>query len=218
MGRERKYHPHPIYEQQSLTFGEHTITPRRIITFDELGDLHRALHRFIDVRKLRQVASLSPENLHIALKSDNPPQAVRDLVDTLRAVLCPINREQIRSSADAASLLMVEMAYLDQEQMRTILLDTRNRIHSIVTVYKGSLNQSTIRVGELYKEALRYNSASIIVAHNHPSGDPVPSPEDILITQRIVEAGELLDVECLDHLVIGQGRWVSMRRLNLGFP
>ena len=127
----------------------------------------------------------------------------------------PAPREQIKSPGDVAALLMVEMGYLDQEELRTVLLDTRNRIQGIVTVYKGSLNTSMVRVGEVYKEALRRNSAALIVVHNHPSSDPSPSPEDVLVTREIVEAGVLLDVECLDHLVIGKGRWVSMREKGL---
>jgi DNA repair protein RadC len=86
-----------------------------------------------------------------------------------------------------------------------------------VTVYRGSLNSSLIRVGEIYKGALRRNSAAVIVAHNHPSGDPTPSLEDVLVTRQIVEAGRLLDLDCLDHLVIGHGIWVSMRQRGLGF-
>ena len=87
----------------------------------------------------------------------------------------------------------------------------------IITIYIGSLNSSLIRIGEVFKEALRRNSAALIVAHNHPSGDPTPSPEDVLVTREIVAAGKLLDVEVLDHLVIGQGRFVSMRERGLGF-
>ncbi len=74
-----------------------------------------------------------------------------------------------------------------------------------------------VRVSEAYKAALRRNSAAIIVAHNHPSGEPEPSPEDVLLTRQLVDAGKLLEVECLDHLVIGQGRWISMRERGLGF-
>lgn len=88
---------------------------------------------------------------------------------------------------------------------------------SIIALYRGSLNTATIRVGAVFKEALRLNSASIIVAHQHPSGSPDPSPEDILITRQLVEAGRLLDVELLDSLVIGRGAWVSLRERGLGF-
>jgi DNA repair protein RadC len=126
-------------------------------------------------------------------------------------------RFQIKSPQDAAQLLLLEMGHLDQEHLRTVLLDTKNRVQSITTIYVGSLNASMVRVGEVFKAALRQNSASLIVAHNHPSGDPTPSPEDVLVTREIVAAGQLLDVEVLDHLVIGQGRYVSMRERGLGF-
>jgi len=111
----------------------------------------------------------------------------------------------------------IEMAHLDQEQLRVACLNTKNRLQKIHLVYQGSLNTSMIRVGEIYKEPLRLNSAAIIIAHNHPSGEPNPSPEDVLVTREIVEVGKLLDVECLDHLVIGQGKWVSMREKGLGW-
>jgi DNA repair protein RadC len=112
---------------------------------------------------------------------------------------------------------MLEMGHLDQEHMRAVLLDTKNRVQGIVTVYVGSVNSALVRVGEVFKEAIRRNSTAMIVVHNHPSGDPTPSPEDILVTRQIVDAGKLLDVEVLDHLVIGRGRYVSMRERGLGF-
>ncbi|HMQ35179.1 MAG TPA: DNA repair protein RadC [Chloroflexaceae bacterium] len=130
----------------------------------------------------------------------------------------PDERFQIKSPSDAASLLMVEMSHLDQEHLRAVLLDTKNRVQQVVTIYIGSVNTAMIRVGEVFKEAVRRNSAALILAHNHPSGDPSPSPEDILVTRQIVEAGKLLDCEVLDHLVIGRGRYVSMRERGLGFP
>jgi len=126
-------------------------------------------------------------------------------------------RVQIKSPTDVAQLLMLEMSHLSQEQLRTVLLDTKNRVQSISTVYVGSLNASMVRVGEVFREALKHNSAALIVVHNHPSGDPTPSPEDVLVTHEIVAAGKLLDVDVLDHLVIGQGRFVSLRERGLGF-
>jgi DNA repair protein RadC len=127
-------------------------------------------------------------------------------------------RVQIKSPTDVAQLLMLEMSHLDQEHLRTVLLDTKNRVQGISTVYVGSLNTSLIRVGEVFKEALKKNSAALIVVHNHPSGDPTPSPEDVLVTREIIAAGQLLDIEVLDHLVIGHGRFVSLRERGLGFP
>jgi DNA repair protein RadC len=109
------------------------------------------------------------------------------------------------------------MSALEQEHLRVILLDRRNRVLETVEVYKGSVNSSQVRVGELFKDAIRLNASAIIVAHNHPSGDPTPSPDDVAVTRAIVQAGKLLDVDVLDHMVIGQGRWISMKERGLGF-
>jgi DNA repair protein RadC len=129
----------------------------------------------------------------------------------------PGERLQIKSPTDVVQLLMIEMSHLDQEHLRTICLDTKNRVQTVATVYVGSLNASLVRIGEVFKEAIRRNSAAIIVSHNHPSGDPTPSPEDVLVTREIVSAGKMLDIDVLDHLVIGHGRFVSMRERGLGF-
>lgn len=129
----------------------------------------------------------------------------------------PGERPQVRSPADAANLVMSEMGILEQEHLRVMLLDTKNRVLETKTVYQGSLNTSLIRVGELFREAIRANCASLIVLHNHPSGDPTPSPEDVAVTRQIVEAGKLLDVDVLDHLIIGRQRFVSLKERGLGF-
>lgn len=130
----------------------------------------------------------------------------------------PEDRPTISSPADAANLLMYQMAALDQEYLFVILLDTRNRVLGRpLEVYHGSLNTSQVRVGELFREAIKVNAAAIIVAHNHPSGDPSPSPEDVAVTRALVEAGKLLDIDVLDHLVIGGHRFVSLKERGLGF-
>ncbi len=133
------------------------------------------------------------------------------------AIASPEERPEIHSPQDAAALLQYEMSALEQEELRVFLLDTRNRVLDIVTVYRGSLNSSQVRVGELFKAAVRRNAAAIIVAHNHPSGDPSPSAEDIALTRGIIQAGKLMDVEVLDHLVIGKGKFVSLKERKLGF-
>ena len=127
------------------------------------------------------------------------------------------DRPTIHSPADAAALVQYEMSVLEQEELRTLMLDTRNTVIDIQTIYKGSLNSSQVRLGELFKGAIRRNSAAVIVVHNHPSGDPTPSPDDIAITRAIAEAGKLLDVQVLDHLVIGQGRFISLKERGMGF-
>lgn len=129
----------------------------------------------------------------------------------------PEERASINSPADAAALVQYEMSALEQEHLRVVLLDRRNRVMETAEVYKGSVNSSQIRVGEVFKEAIRKNASALIVVHNHPSGDPTPSPDDVAVTRAIVQAGKLLDVEVLDHLVIGHGRWVSLKERGLGF-
>ena len=126
-------------------------------------------------------------------------------------------KPRVSSPADAANLLMYDMMNLEQEHLRLILLDTRNQVLEMPTVYIGSLNTSVVRIGELFKQALVYNAAALIVLHNHPSGDPSPSPEDIHVTRQLVEAGKLLDLEVLDHVIIGRNRWVSLKERGLGF-
>ena len=126
-------------------------------------------------------------------------------------------KRAIHSPADAANLVEFEMSALEQEELWVLLLNTRNQVLDIVKVYKGSLNSSQVRVGELFRTAVRQNSAALILVHNHPSGDPTPSPDDVALTRAVVEAGRLLDIEVLDHLVIGQGRWVSLKERKLGF-
>jgi DNA repair protein RadC len=132
-------------------------------------------------------------------------------------VAAPMDRPVIKSPADAANLLMFDMGVLEQEHLVTVILDTKNHVVKIHTVYIGSLNSASVRVGELFREAIRLNAAAVIVAHNHPSGDPTPSPEDVQVTRQIVEAGKLLNIDVLDHLVIGMQRWVSLKERGLGF-
>jgi DNA repair protein RadC len=129
----------------------------------------------------------------------------------------PEERPKVTTPADAANLLMSEMMFLEQEELRVVILDTRNRVLSTPTIYRGSLNTSVIRIGELFRAAIRSNAAAVIVAHNHPSGDPAPSPEDINVTRQLVKAGKLLDIDVLDHIVIGRQKFVSLKERGLGF-
>lgn len=129
----------------------------------------------------------------------------------------PEERPAIQSPADAAALVQCEMEDLLQENLWVLNLDTRNRLVNIEKIYQGSLNASMVRVGELFKAAIQRSAAAIIVVHNHPSGDPTPSPEDATLTRAVVQAGRLLDIDVLDHLVIGRGKFVSMKERKLGF-
>ncbi len=124
-------------------------------------------------------------------------------------------RRQISSPADIANLLLVEMSYLEQEHLRVVLLNTKNYVLAVETIYIGTVNSSNVRVAEVFKAAIRRNAVAIIICHNHPTGDPQPSPEDVAVTRQLVEAGRLCDVEVLDHLIIGEGRWLSLRERRL---
>ncbi len=129
----------------------------------------------------------------------------------------PQDRLRIGSPGDVAQLLIAEMSYLEQEHFRVLFIDTRNRLLDSETVYVGSINAMYIRVAEVFRAATRRNCAAIIVAHNHPSGDPSPSPEDVEVTRQLVQAGKLLNIEMLDHLIIGRQKFVSLRERGLGF-
>jgi DNA repair protein RadC len=121
---------------------------------------------------------------------------------------------RIRSPSDIAERLLPEMAALEREEVRVAVLNTKNAVVALVTVYSGSLAGSAVRVGEVFHDAVRRHGAAVIVVHNHPSGDPSPSPEDLRITADLVAAGRLLDIELLDHLVLGRDRWVSLRAIG----
>ncbi len=130
----------------------------------------------------------------------------------------PNERPTIHNPADAAALVQYDMSLLDQEYLKVMLLDTRNRVMDVIEVYHGSLNSSQVRVAELFKPAIQRMAASILVFHNHPSQDPSPSPDDVAVTRAIVQAGKLLDIACLDHIVIGgNGSFVSLKERGLGF-
>jgi DNA repair protein RadC len=126
-------------------------------------------------------------------------------------------RPTIQSPADAAALVQHEMGVFEQEHLRTILLDTRNQVIEVVEVYHGNLNSAQVRVAEVFREAIRRNAAALIVCHNHPSGVADPSPDDVAVTRAIVEAGKLLDVDVLDHLILTRSRYVSLKERGLGF-
>lgn len=132
--------------------------------------------------------------------------------------LGPDQRPKIGSPDDVVNLIGIEMAALDREQLRVVLLDTKHRVLAIRIVYQGSVNQAQVRIAEVFREAVRHNAVALIAVHNHPSGDPTPSAADVALTAELAKAGELLDVEVLDHLIIGRDRHTSLRRLGVGFP
>ncbi len=177
---------------------------RLLNTFGGISGLHRA--DFDEVCNQRGIGQAKAAQIKAALELGHR-----------LSIESPEDRKAIHSPQDAADLVKYEMSALEQEELWVMLLDTRNRVLRIDTIYRGSLNSSQVRVGELYKNAIRRAAAAIIVVHNHPSGDPTPSPDDVAVTRAIVQAGKLLDIEVLDHLIIGSGQYVSLKERGLGF-
>ncbi|MDU2460722.1 MAG: DNA repair protein RadC [Clostridium sp.] len=121
----------------------------------------------------------------------------------------------ISSPRDIAKLLINEMMSLKQEILKLIMLDTKNNIIGIKDVFKGSLNTSIVHPREIFKEALKKSSSSIIICHNHTSGDPTPSKEDINITLRLKECSKIIGIDLLDHLIIGKDKFVSLKEKGI---
>ncbi|RDY66064.1 DNA repair protein RadC [Halobacillus litoralis] len=123
----------------------------------------------------------------------------------------PVERYMIRSPEDGADFIMEEMRDLKQEHFICLFLNTKNQVLHRQTIFIGSLNASIVHPREVFKEAVKRSAASIICAHNHPSGDPTPSQEDIQVTRRLKECGKMIGIELLDHLVIGDRKFISLK-------
>lgn len=177
---------------------------RLLQTFGGLSGLHTATYE--EVRAQRGIGAAKAATLKAAIE-----------LGRRLSLQAPQERPAINSPSDAAALLLYEMGALEQEHLRVILLNTRNQVLDIVELYRGSLNASPVRIAEVFKPAIRRNAAAIILVHNHPSGDPTPSADDLALTKAVYEAGRLLDLELLDHLVIGQARYISMKERRLAF-
>lgn len=180
------------------------LAERLLVTFKDLPGLARA--SIAELMAIKGVGAAKAVEIKAALE-----------IGRRLLAAAPEERPRVVSPSDAANLLMSEMTFLEKEHLRLILLDTRNRVLATPTIYVGSLNTSVIRIGELFRAAIKENAAAFIIAHNHPSGDPSPSPEDINVTRQIAQAGKLLDVDVLDHIIIGRQRFVSLKERGLGF-
>jgi len=177
--------------------------------------------------RLKQYGAASLSNaelLAIILRTGTPSESVLNLSTRLlakfgglsglaRAGLGELCLERGFGDAKGAQL----KAALEQEELRLVLLNTKNQVLSIPCLYKGSVNTSLVRTGELFRQAIRENCPALIVVHNHPSGDPSPSPEDVNMTKQMIEAGKLLDIAVLDHLIIGNGGYISLKEQGLAF-
>jgi DNA repair protein RadC len=121
----------------------------------------------------------------------------------------PAARWTVRSPRDVADRLVLQMGRLEREELRVVVLNTKNVVLRVATAYQGNVSASLVRVGELFRDAVRLTASGVILVHNHPSGDPTPSKEDLEITRRLRQIGEVMGVRVLDHIVVGNGRYVS---------
>jgi DNA repair protein RadC len=121
---------------------------------------------------------------------------------------------RVRTPSDVGDRMRPAMRGLEHEELRVLLLNTKNVVLECVSLYRGNLAGSTVRVGEVFRDAVRRQAAAIVVVHNHPSGDPAPSADDLRITAELAQAGRLLDIELLDHVVVGAEGWVSLRAMG----
>ena len=127
----------------------------------------------------------------------------------------PEEKPFVRAPLDVMNLLGGEMALLDHEQLRVVLINSRNQLMNIVEVYKGNVSSAVVRTSELFRDAVRQNAPSMILVHNHPSGDPSPSPDDVAMTKKAIEVGSQLEIEVMDHVIIGDHRFASLKQLQL---
>lgn len=176
--------------------------------------IHVAQRILSEAGSLRSLVDLSIEEL-VQIKGVGPAKAVQlkagiELGQRLSQSRLPSN-PAIRSPRDAADLLMEQLRYLQKEHFVCLFLNTKNHVIAQETLSIGSLNAAVVHPREVFRAAIKCSSASLICAHNHPSGDPTPSPEDIKLTKRLLEAGEIVGIEVLDHVVIGDGKFVSLK-------
>ena len=180
--------------------------------------IHIAQRILMQVGSIRQLVDLSIEEL-TQIKGIGPAKAVQLKAAVELGLRLSRSRHMepvvIRSPRDAAELLTEQLRYLQKEHFVCLFLNTKNHVIAQETLSMGSLNASIVHPREVFRAAIKCSSASLICAHNHPSGDPAPSPEDISLTSRLVEAGHIVGIEVLDHLIIGDGNFVSLKERGL---
>ena len=173
----------------------------------------------------RKKPTKTADTLAVTLEGHAVLEALRSNLDLLGELAAryevnfqperPAEMPTISCPQDVHNLLGPEMSALAQEQLRALLLNTRNGVMAQRVIYQGTVNSSAVRPAEVFRPAIVDSAPSIIIAHNHPSGDPTPSPEDVKITRELVEGGRLLGIDLMDHVVIGAGRFVSLKEKGL---
>jgi DNA repair protein RadC len=213
--RERllQYGPAALSNAELLAILWRTGTPRESVlemasrVLSQFGSLSAMAKASVqELTKLRGIGEAKAIELHAAVE-----------LGRRTVSLAPEDRLTVRSPADIANFCIPDMALLDRETLRVILFNMKNQVLAVQDLYRGSLNRSVVRVAEVFREAIRQNAAAIAVVHNHPSGDPSPSSEDVAVTRDLVDAGRLLDIEVLDHIIVAGQRYVSLKERGLGF-
>jgi len=175
-----------------------TVANRVLINFEKLHNLkHATLEEITEIKGIGEAKAV----LLLAAIELGRRLASRDLEE----------RFTIRSPEDAATFLMQDMTSLQQEHFVCLFLNVKNQVLHKQTIFVGSLNASIVHPREIFREAVKRSAASIICSHNHPSGIPTPSPEDIDVTTRLYEAGKIVGVDLLDHVIIGDHQFISMK-------
>jgi len=206
--------------ERLLTHGPQALSSRELLALvlntgtAKRSSLALADELLVRWRDLRQLADASVEEI-MQVKGVGPAKAARLLAALELGRRLVINsveeRPRIRSAADVAALSLPRMRDLPREEFVAFLLDTRHRVIETKTISIGHLNASLVHPRELSREGVRRSAAAMILAHHHPSGDPEPSADDVRLTRRLQEAGKLLGITVLDHVIIGDNRYVSMR-------
>ncbi|MGI5823245.1 MAG: RadC family protein [Dethiobacteria bacterium] len=166
--------------------------------------------RFLPDYTLEELQEIKGIGLAKAVQIKAALELGRRMAATLRPAALSLNSPQ-----DVAGFLMEEMRYYHKEYFKIILLNTKNQIISLEDISVGSLNSSIVHPREIFHVSIKKSAAAIILAHNHPSGDPHPSNEDLEVTKRVAEAGEILGIKVLDHLIIGEGKYFSLKEKGL---
>jgi DNA repair protein RadC len=170
------------------------------------------------LRKLGGLTGLAKTDVATLKTMDGVGDAKASQVIAVMELAARLVAEEVKSKTtvftpdDVAQLLLPDLSKRTQEVFVVVLLNSRNHLIAIEELYKGAQNGSTVRIAEIFATAVRLNAVNLIIAHNHPSGDVTESPEDVNLTREVIEAGRLLDIKVLDHLVIGQKTYASIRR------
>lgn len=189
---------------RSGTRGENIISISTRLLSD-VGGLDGLLHiNLEDVKKIKGIKDVKACQI----------MAMMELFKRFRT-LKSVNEFKVSSPKDISELLINEMNNLNQEVLKLILLNTKNTVIGVKDVFKGSLNSSIVHPREIFREAVQRGSANIIICHNHPSGDPTPSKEDINITLRIKQCGDLMGIVLLDHIIIGNNNYISLKEKGI---